>query len=202
MALGPPSPPFKSSASWTQCHSAAFPSAQSLGLAPVPMLSNRKRLLRTSELIALAGSAVMLLQAGKTLHSPPANFPAFLAASVCLAGLLLTFLPVCMLGAEYICTVRKATDPDERSDGLSSAEIAFLTRWSPRPYKAAAWLALAILLGTLLFFGGVSITTREELDPAKVPAVFLYFSVFYLICLPVLGSATRMPGTYASNSDA
>jgi hypothetical protein len=166
------------------------------------MLSSRKRLLRTSELIAVAGSAVMLLQAGRTLHSPPSNFPAFLTASVCLAGLLLTFLPVCVLGAEYIRTVRKATDPEERSDGLSSTEIAFVTQWSPRTYKAAAWLGIAILLGTLVFFGGVSITTRDELEPEKVPAVFLYFSVFYLLCLPVLGSATRMPDTYAANSDA
>ncbi|MFM9915179.1 MAG: hypothetical protein ACKVOX_05160 [Rhizobacter sp.] len=166
------------------------------------MLSSKKRLLRISELLALAGSAVMLWQAVRTFLSPPSDFPAFLAASLCLAGLLFSLLPVCMLGAEYIRTVRRATTPEERSDGLSSSEIAFLTRWSPRAYKVGAWLALSILLGTLVYFGGVTITTHEELEPAKVPAVFLYFSVFYLMCLPVLGSATRMPATYAANSDA
>jgi hypothetical protein len=34
---------------------------------------------------------------------------------------------LCRLGAEYIRTVRKATTSEEKSDGLSATELAFLT---------------------------------------------------------------------------
>jgi hypothetical protein len=32
--------------------------------------------------------------------------------------------------------------------------------------------------------------------------MFLYLAAFFLLALPILGSAARMPGTYASNSEA
>ena len=88
----------------------------------------------------------------------------------------------------------------DRTDSRPQRSPSYL-RWSPRAYKLAAWLALAILLGTMVGFGGVSIVTGEPTDPARLPALFLYLSVFHLVCLPFLGSAGRMPGPYADHAD-
>jgi hypothetical protein len=119
-----------------------------------------------------------------------------------MVGVLLTFLPVCNLGGEYVRTVRKPTTADGQSDGLSGPEFAFMVRWAPRSYKLAAWIGVAILVGTLFVFGSITIRTGEPTNPRDIPALFLYFSFFYFVSLPVLGSASRMPGSYASNSDA
>lgn len=166
-------------------------------LASTAMLSERKSLLRASEVIAALAAAATLAQAARTFAAPPTGYPAFVAATLCMLGLLLTFLPVCLLGAEYIRTVRKPRLQGEEQEGISGAELSFLTRWAPRSHKAAAWLAMAILIGTLFTFGDVTVTTSSDLEPGKVPGLFLYFSGFYLICLPILGSASRMSGTYA-----
>ena len=164
------------------------------------MFSERKLLIRFSETVAGLGAFAMLFQAVRTSVHPPQDYPAFLAASICMLGVMLTFLPVCILGGEYVRTVRKPTTPDERSDGLSGSELKFMVRWAPAAYKVGAWLGAVILAGTVLTFGEVTITTRDPTPPRDIPALYLYFSVFYLLSLPVLGSASRMPGSYAANS--
>jgi hypothetical protein len=166
------------------------------------MFSERKLLIRFSETLAGLGAVAVLFQAGRTYVHPPEDYPAFIAASVCMIGVMLTFLPVCILGGEYVRTVRKPTTNEEHSDGLSSAELSFMVRWAPTAHKVGAWLGLVILVGTLLTFGEVTIPARDPTSPRDIPALYLYFSVFYLLSLPVLGSASRMPGSYATNSDA
>lgn len=143
----------------------------------------------------------MLVQAARTYTQPAKDYPAFLAATLCMVGVLLTFLPLCNLGAEYVRTVRKPTTADGQSDGLSGQELAFMVRWAPGLYKLAAWTGVVILVGTIFVSGSVTITTGKPTNPRDIPALYLYFSVIFLVSLPVLGSASRMPGSYAANSD-
>jgi uncharacterized RDD family membrane protein YckC len=166
------------------------------------MLSEKKSLLRISELLAAAGAIAMLVQAARSYAQPAEDYPAFLAAGLCMVGVLLTFLPVCNLGGEYVRTIRKSTTADGQSDGLFGPELAFMVRWAPGFYKLAAWIGVVILVCTLLVFGSITVTTGKPTNPRDIPALYLYFSVFFLVSLPVLGSASRMPGSYAANHGA
>jgi hypothetical protein len=84
----------------------------------------------------------VLFQAVWTYVHPPEDYPAFMAASVCMIGMMLTFLPVCILGGEYVRTVRKPTTYEERSDGLSTAELGFMVCWAPTIHKVGAWVGV------------------------------------------------------------
>lgn len=166
------------------------------------MLSDKKFILRFSELIAIASALTAFWMAVHTHRVQDADFPVFLWAAAGMAALMLTFLPACMLGGEYVKTVRKPVTCRQRTDGLSSAEISRLLQWAPTAYKAAAVAGVLVAVGSALKYGSIAFHSSEPVNVEHVPGMFLYFASFYLLALPVLGSAARMPGTYAANSEA
>jgi len=161
------------------------------------MLSERKTVLRIAELAAVAATLAAWSLAIGTWLIPSADFPVSLWAVVGMIALMLTFGPACMLAGEY---GRAAMGPPSwfRSRGLGAKDISFLIRWAPVLYKAAAITAVLLMVATALKFGRIRFTENEPLNPEEIPGMFLGLSVFYLLALPILGSASRMPGSYAS----
>jgi len=166
------------------------------------MLSERKLLLRVTELVAIAATLTALYLAVRTYRTPDANFPIFLWGAAGMGATMFTFLPACMLGGEYAKTARKPTNWRQRSEGLSAKDVSAMVHWAPTSYKVAAAAAVLIVVGTALKFGSIEFRSSEKVDMEKIPGMFLYLSAFFLLALPILGSAARMPGTYTANSDA
>lgn len=166
------------------------------------MLSDRKVILRLAELIAVASTLTAFWMAVKTYRIPDADFPVLLWGTAGMAALMLTFLPACMLGGEYVKTVKKPVTYRQRTEGLSPAEISTLLHWAPTSYKAAAAVGVLIAIAAALKYGSIEFHSSQSVDAEKVPGMFLYLAAFFLLALPVLGSAARMPGTYATNSAA
>jgi hypothetical protein len=166
------------------------------------MLSERKLLLRSAEVIALFSIIGALYLGIKTYQYQNADFPVFPVATAGMALLMLTFLPACMLGGEYVKTVRKPSSWRQRTAGLSSRELAAILRWSPKLYLLIAAVGIIMMVVTSIQFGRISFRSNETPDPNMVSGIFFSLIFFYALALPVLGSASRMPGTYASQSDA
>lgn len=163
------------------------------------MLSKMKTLLRFTEVIAIAGTVVALSLALQSYRRPDPDFPIFLAACAGMATLLLTFLPACMLGGEYVRTVRKPRTWREKTEGLNASEIHAIVRWAPKTYLVGACIGILIAIGAALRFGSITFSDGQSVKPEDITGLALYFSMFFLLALPVLGSAARMPGSYASS---
>jgi len=166
------------------------------------MLCEQKQLLRLLELVCLAAIAASLAIAFVTWLKPDEGFPVLLLAVAGMAVLMLTFLPACMLGGEYVKTVKKPSTWRQRTEGLDSSDLSTLLRWAPALYKAGAVAAILIAVATAISFGSIKFNSESPVDPQQIPAMFLYLNVFYLLALPILGSASRMPGSYAAYSEA
>jgi hypothetical protein len=73
------------------------------------MLSEYKLALRFAEYAAALGAAVSLWFAFSVYRNPEGHPPLELAFIGGLALLMFTFLPACVLGGEYVRTVRQPT---------------------------------------------------------------------------------------------
>jgi hypothetical protein len=166
------------------------------------MLSERKAFLRGAEVLALTSAAATLWVAVQAYRRPDPDFPVFLFSVASMAVLLLTFLPACMLAGEYVRTVRRPTTWRGRTAGLNSEEISAVVRWAPKLYKLAAVAGVVVALGTALRFGSITFSEGRSVSAGEVTGIALYFSVFYLLALPVLGFASRMPSAYSSRGNA
>jgi hypothetical protein len=166
------------------------------------MLSDRKLFLRLAELIAVASTLGAFWLAIHTSRTLDADFPVFLWGTAGMAALMLTFLPACMLGGEYVKTVKKPVTYRQRTEGLNSAELSTLIHWAPSTYKAAAAVGILVAITAALKYGSIVFHSSEPVDAEKIPGMFLYLAAFFLLALPILGSAARVPGTYAANSEA
>ena len=179
------------------------PVNSALGLATTTrMLSERKQLLRLLELTCLAASTTSLAIAYSTWLAPDKSFPTLLWGAAGMVALMLTLLPACMLGGEYVKTVKKPNTWRHRTEGLNSTDLAIVLRWAPALYKVGAAAAVLILVAAAIFFGKIKFVSDSPIDPKQIPGMFLYLAAFFLLALPVLGSASRMPGSYAANSEA
>ena len=165
------------------------------------MLSEQKNLLRAAEILSIFGSISALALALNAHLDPNPDLPVFLITCAGMTLLLLTFLPACMLTGEYVRTVRKPSTWRQQTAGLDASEISAIVEWAPRPYIYAACIGVAIAIGTAIKFGSITFSENQAVTPAEVTGIALYFCMFLLLALPVLGSAARMPGGYAQ-SDA
>jgi len=161
------------------------------------MLSERKLILRISELLAIGGATGALFLALMSSLRPEPEAPLLLLSCAGMALLILTFLPACLLGGEFVRTVRRPSTWRQRTEGLNSDEIQAIVKWAPTAYKAGACAAVLIAVGTALRFGSITFSENQLVGVESITGLALYFSVFYLLALPVLGSASRMPGAYA-----
>jgi hypothetical protein len=160
------------------------------------MLSEQKFLLRISEGVSILGALGSLLFAFRYYLGGGTETIelAFIAGFVLV---MVTFGPACALGEEYVRTVRHPGSFREMSPRLSSSEISTIIEWAPSAYKFAAILGVAIAVFAALAFGSVSWSSDRPPNSRDGIAGGLYLSVFFLLALPILGSAARMPGSYA-----
>jgi len=166
------------------------------------MLSEQKTLLRLGELVALAAACGAIFLGVQTHRDQDPDFPVMLAGVAGMGLLMLTFLPACMLGSEYVKTVRKPATWRQNTAGLDKKELIAVLRWAPRFQLVVAALSVFVLVFAAFKYGSVQFNSNTPPDPSKIPGIFFYFAVFYALALPVLGSAARMPGTYADHGDA
>ncbi len=104
------------------------------------MLSDKKTLLRLAELASLAATASAIYLGVKTHLEQDPDFPVMLAGVVGMGVLMLTFLPACMLGSEYVKTVRKPSTWRQHTSGLDKKELTAVLRWAPRFHLVLAAL--------------------------------------------------------------
>ena len=163
------------------------------------MLSEHKSVLRVAEAVAVVSAAGSILIAIRMYRTPDPDFPIELAFILGFALLMLSFLPACMLGGEYVRTVRLPETYRDRSAGLNNQEIGAVIRWAPFWQKAAGFLAILVAVTTAIVFGSVSWSTGKPPSLTDGIAAALYLLAFFLLSLPILGSAARMPGSYAES---
>lgn len=161
------------------------------------MLSAKKRVLKVCEACALAGAAGGL-GVGVLSWLQPQEAAALVSAAsiVGLVVMIAAFVPTLMLCTEFIRTTRNATDWREGSAGLSAKEVEAIASRAPTAYKVGA------LLGLVLLIGGVAVLkigvppNNHPLSAHEVTWTALCLAGCCMLCLPVLGSAVRMPGGY------
>jgi len=163
------------------------------------VLSERKALLRFFEIVAWTGAASCLIFAFRLRRWPDTELPIELAFTAGFALLMLSFLPACVLGAEYARAVRRPESLLARVDGLNTRELSELLSWAPLACKAAAGFGLTLAAYAAIEFGAVSWSTDDPPTAADGVAGALYLAAFFLLALPVLASAVRMPGSYAES---
>jgi len=162
------------------------------------MLSEHKTLLRAAEGVAIIGALASLLFALRCYLGGRSE-PIELTFIGGFALLMLSFGPACALGGEYVRTVRRPESYREKVAGLSGSEITALLRWAPPAHKLAAVFGILVLVVAGLVFGSVSWSSERPPTLRDGTAGGLYLAVFFLIALPVLASAARMPGSYAES---
>jgi hypothetical protein len=164
------------------------------------MLSEKKILLRFTEVIAIAGILGALFLAVKSYWWFNPDFPFFFIELGGWVICFLTFGPACMLSAEYLQVVRKPQSwlvKLAKDDGLTASDIQFIIRWAPKIYSVGACLGIFIAIFAALKFGDINFSDDQPAKLENITGSALYFSTFYLLALPILGSAARMPGSYA-----
>lgn len=162
------------------------------------MLSEHKTFLRAAEGVAIVGALASLLFALRC-YLGGSSEPIELAFIGGFALLMLSFGPACALGGEYVRTVRRPASYREKVTGLSSSEISALLRWAPPAHKLAGVFGVLVLVVAGLAFGSVSWSSERPPTLRDGTAGGLYLAVFFLLALPVLASAARMPGSYAES---
>ncbi|MFN5047494.1 hypothetical protein [Roseateles sp.] len=168
-------------------------------MKPEFMLSERKVLLRACEGVAWLGAASCLLLAfrwGRWIEAGPAIEPTLMVGFVLL---LLTFLPACVLAEEYGRSRRGLDSVSVPKDGLTLNELAELLTWAPTPCKVAACLGIVLAVYAALEFGEVGWSSMDPPSAADGVGAALYLATFFMLALPVLASAARMPGSYAES---
>ena len=160
------------------------------------MLSHHKLLIRVAEAVALAATVVAFGIATYAHTHPAAVEPFELAAIGMFALVMFSFGIACGLAGEFVRSVRQPTTLLDRHRGMTSAEIAGLFKRAPIAYKLAAVVAIIVAVITGLTIGSVEWSSPEPFTPQLAVGAMLYLAAFFLLALPVLGSAARMPGTY------
>lgn len=163
------------------------------------MLSEQKVFLKFAELIAVFGAGGSMFIAFHFYRAPQPNISIEFLFIIAFGMLAFSFLPVCVLGSEYARTVRKSSNFGARANGLNAGELAALMHWAPLTYKLVAGLGIAVMVATAIAFGEISWSSEDPPTSEDGVASALYLGAFFLLTLPVLGSACRMPGAYAEN---
>jgi hypothetical protein len=163
------------------------------------MLSEKKMLLRVAELLAISGGVGAIWSAAQSYFRPTHEFPLFYVVFAGMVVLSLTFLPACMLAGEYVRTVRRPNTWRGKTEDLNPAEIQAMVRWSPKTYLVGACVGILVPIGDALRSVSTTVPDSHSVNFEDITGTALYFCMFFLLALPILGSAARMPGSCAAN---
>jgi hypothetical protein len=163
------------------------------------MLCENKRLngwLELGVLLAVAWCWALALASMANLITMDVAEVAMVSLSLCM---FLVWGFAVYLSVEYYKIKHPIVGLGDLRKGLSGSEVAELVQFSPARYKIAALIALACAFVLGLIHGEVLLSSDRSLARSDAVAGFLYLSVFYLVALPVVASATRMPGSYENH---
>ncbi|MEO8102964.1 MAG: hypothetical protein ABI790_10575 [Betaproteobacteria bacterium] len=164
------------------------------------MLSDRKYFLRMTE--TLCASVGTLCLGGALLAKVrPATAPSLeLFVYAALAAMMGVAITVAILTSEFARVLHASRAEAKMPDAFSPMQVGLLVNWSPAAQGFGAVLAMLLLIGTALVSGSVQWSSGEPFTPHLAVAAFLYVGGFYFVVLPVLGSASRMPGSFEDNA--
>ena len=169
--------------------------SQTLGV----MLSERKLLIRSAEILALAGSICLLSAATAVAlgHMPPTRVESFLALLLILGSCI--FVIAVLLFHEFAQVLHGKPSSLFEENELSIAETKQLLRWCPGPYKLAFAVAGVVMLTAIFTVGAVEWSSGQPFTEKEAKGIPLFLAVFMLVALPILASASRMPGAFADH---
>jgi hypothetical protein len=163
------------------------------------MLSERKLLIRLAEIVALAGSVSSISAAAAVAlgYMSPARVESFLALLLILGSGV--FVVAVLLFHEFAQVLHGKPPSILRETELSIGETKQLLRWCPGPTKLAFVIAGAIMLIAIFSVGTVEWSSGQPFTAKEAKGIPLTLAVFMLVALPILASASRMPGAFADH---
>jgi uncharacterized membrane protein YeiB len=163
------------------------------------VLSSRKRQLAIAERGALFAAAACLLVALSSSLEPTLSKVALPVVLFAIGTMFYLAFMIAGLEAELSRALGKYPSSDDEGYYTSMAEIRKQLQWAPKTYRVAALIAMAGMVGTALAFGAVSWTTDSAFTSRHAIGASLYLICILAIELPVIASASRMPGTFSDN---
>lgn len=163
------------------------------------MASDRKFMIRVFEIMAVLGSTVTSL----LMYYVSMGAIALEMAGVVVIGCMCMALAISFvsfsLWEEYAKVLRgEGYDPNDENS-LSGHEFGGLIEWSPPIFKLA--LPLAIICGVGCFWWWIM--AESSAGNGGAPNIELGMmslaNMFQLLSLPILASASRMPGRFCDN---
>jgi hypothetical protein len=164
----------------------------------LPISAQKNQLIIAERIAILAAGACA---AGFAFCWFERSFAHFVMPAVFVTFAVVFYLALLIAGlmSELSSCLGKTTATRPESAGFSLREIALQLQWSPLSYKIAALISIAGIVAKAIIFGSVSWTTGEPFTQRHAIASLLYIFFIINIELPVVASASRMPGTFVEN---
>jgi hypothetical protein len=163
------------------------------------VLSAKKQQLAIAERFAICASAACIIVVLLSLIDESISKLALPVILLALGAMFYLALLIAGLTTELNMALGKVSSPSGEGPYTSISEIRKQIQWSPRSYRLAALVAIVGIVGTAVMFGAVSWSTSEPFTSHHAIGASLYLCCILIIELPVIASASRMPGTYKDN---
>jgi hypothetical protein len=163
------------------------------------VFSARKSLIKAAEacaLVCIGACLFAVVSVARGALSPPQVQP------FVLPGFVVAFL-LFAVGYALVAEFKKLQGKPTAlgaNIALSFSDMKSLVRWCPKPLLLSYALALLVTAYAVIAVGiGVSWRSGEQFTEKHSLGFPLFVAVFLLTLLPVIASASRMPGTYAEH---
>jgi uncharacterized membrane protein len=163
------------------------------------VLSAKKQQLAIAERFAICASASCIIVALLSLIDESFSKIALPVVLLAFGGMFYLALLITGLTTELNKALGRVSSTSGEGPYSSISEIRKQIQWSPRSYRLAALVAIVGIVGTAAMFGVVSWSTNQPFTSRHAIASSLYLCCILIIELPVIASASRMPGTYKDN---
>jgi hypothetical protein len=163
------------------------------------MLSARKRQLAIAERVAIWVATACILSALLNLLDDSFSTLSLPVVLIAMGAMFYLAFLIAWLMSELSRALGRFPSQSEEGPYSSISEIRKQLQWSPKPYRVAALVAIAGIVGTAVKFGAVSWSTSEPFTSRHAIGASLYLFCILIIELPLIASASRMPGTYKDN---
>lgn len=163
------------------------------------MLSQKKRQLAIAEQFGVCAAMACIIVALLCLTDSAFSKIALPVVLFAMGTMFYLALLIAGLTTELAKALGKFPSSSGEGHFSSISEIRKQLQWAPKSYRFAALAAIAGVVGTAVAFGGVSWSTIEPFTSRHAIGASLYLSCILIIELPVIASASRMPGAFKDN---